>query len=163
MKSSKFYLLAGILAVFSSMTVAQAPVVPSPRQEALLVSADSKLAQNKKLVFDFWREVVDAGQVQLIEKYVADNYIQHNPNIASGRTALVEQIAKNVKQQPVKPQIKAPVVSIVAEGNLVVVSLASEMVDPKDPEKRYTTTWFDMFRIENGKIAEHWDSALKLP
>lgn len=27
--------------------------------------------------------------------------------------------------------------------------------------KKYTTTWFDMFRIEEGKIAEHWDSALK--
>jgi len=33
--------------------------------------------------------------------------------------------------------------------------------DPKGPAKKYTTTWFDMFRIENGKIAEHWDPALK--
>jgi len=33
---------------------------------------------------------------------------------------------------------------------------------PKDPAKKYTTTWFDMFRLESGKIAEHWDPAPKL-
>jgi predicted SnoaL-like aldol condensation-catalyzing enzyme len=35
------------------------------------------------------------------------------------------------------------------------------MADAKDPAKKSTTTWFDMFRIENGKIAEHWDCAPK--
>jgi predicted SnoaL-like aldol condensation-catalyzing enzyme len=48
-------------------------------------------------------------------------------------------------------------------SNLVVVSLVSELPDPADSSKKYTTTWFDMFRIENGKIAEHWDSAVRLP
>ena len=33
--------------------------------------------------------------------------------------------------------------------------------DPKDPAKTYTTTWFDTWRIVNGKADEHWDSALK--
>jgi predicted SnoaL-like aldol condensation-catalyzing enzyme len=41
----------------------------------------------------------------------------------------------------------------------VVVALVSELKD-KDG-KPYTTTWFDMYRISNGKIVEHWDSALK--
>jgi predicted SnoaL-like aldol condensation-catalyzing enzyme len=36
-----------------------------------------------------------------------------------------------------------------------------EAPDPKDPAKKYTTTWFDMFRIQGGKIAEHWDPASK--
>ena len=52
-------------------------------------------------------------------------------------------------------------VAIVAEGDLVVLSFAREGVDPKDATKKYSTTWFDMFRIENGKIAEHWDPAQK--
>jgi predicted SnoaL-like aldol condensation-catalyzing enzyme len=34
-----------------------------------------------------------------------------------------------------------------------------ETADPKDTTRKATTTWFDMFRIENGKIAEHWDCA----
>jgi len=36
-----------------------------------------------------------------------------------------------------------------------------ELPDPKDASKKYTTTGFDMFRIEDGKIAEHWDAAPK--
>jgi predicted SnoaL-like aldol condensation-catalyzing enzyme len=109
---------------------------------------------------DFHRYIGDRGVRTLAD---AENYIQHNPNVATGRRALAEQIARNVKRQAAQAQIKAPVVAIVAEGNLVVVSLVSELPDPADSSKKYTTTWFDMFRIENGKIAEHWDSAVRLP
>ncbi len=49
--------------------------------------------------------------------------------------------------------------SIVAERDLVVFALVREGKD-KDG-KAYTTTWFDMFRIANGKIVEHWDTATK--
>ena len=57
--------------------------------------------------------------------------------------------------------MKAPLVAITAEGDLVILSFVREHADPKDPAQKYTTTWFDMFRIENGKIAEHWDPATK--
>jgi predicted SnoaL-like aldol condensation-catalyzing enzyme len=42
-----------------------------------------------------------------------------------------------------------------------MLSFVREMTDPAEKSKRYTTTWFDLFRIENGKIAEHWDCAQK--
>jgi len=58
--------------------------------------------------------------------------------------------------------IKAPLIAITADGNLVTLVFKQENQEPKDPSKKYTTTWFDMFRIENGKIAEHWDPALKM-
>ncbi|MNL88139.1 hypothetical protein D3C87_2176740 [compost metagenome] len=48
-----------------------------------------------------------------------------------------------------------------ADGDFVVLAFAREVPDPKDATKKYTTTWFDMFRIENGKIAEHWDPDTK--
>ena len=67
----------------------------------------------------------------------------------------------NRKPQPIVDTIKAPVVSIVAENDMVVISFARELPDPKDHTKKYTTTWFDMFRIENGKLAEHWDGATR--
>lgn len=151
------------LALVCAIATAQVKVTPAAHPEAFLNSTDAKLARNKRLVYDFWRDIVDAGRIELIDKYVAENYIQHNPNTPSGRAALVEHIAKTVKRQATQPRIKAPVVSIVAEGDLVVVSLVSELADPANPAKTYTTTWFDMFRIENGKIVEHWDSALHFP
>jgi predicted SnoaL-like aldol condensation-catalyzing enzyme len=48
---------------------------------------------------------------------------------------------------------------MVAERDLVTLALKREYKD-KD-SKPYTTTWFDMFRIANGKIVEHWDTAQK--
>ncbi|MFL6694860.1 MAG: hypothetical protein ACJ8GO_18085, partial [Ramlibacter sp.] len=61
----------------------------------------------------------------------------------------------------IEPRITAPLVAIVAERDLVILSFARENAEPGDAAKKYTTTWFDMFRIEDGKIAEHWDPAVK--
>jgi predicted SnoaL-like aldol condensation-catalyzing enzyme len=41
------------------------------------------------------------------------------------------------------------------------LSFVREYDDPTAKGQKYTTTWFDMFRIDHGKIAEHWDVALK--
>lgn len=140
---------------------AQVAVKPHPDQELLLASPDPKLAANKRLVYDFWREVFEAGHMELAPRYMAESYIQHNPNVATGRAAFIDFFSKLAKAKPIEPRIKAPLVSIVAEGDLVVLSFVRETVDPKDTAKKYTTTWFDMFRIEAGKIAEHWDPAQK--
>jgi predicted SnoaL-like aldol condensation-catalyzing enzyme len=140
---------------------AQVAVVPQANQEQLLASPDARLAANKRLVYNFWREVFEAGHMELAEKYMAEGYIQHNPNVPTGRAAFMEFFSKNVTPHPIESRVKAPLVTIVAEGDLVVLAFAREQADPKDPAAKYTTTWFDMFRIENGKIAEHWDPATK--
>ncbi len=140
---------------------AQLPVVPAADQEVLLASADPKLAANKKLVFDFWREVFEAGHMDLADRYMAESYIQHNPNVPTGRAAFVAFFTQFVKPKAIQPRIAAPLVTMVAEGDLVILSFVRETASPKDATKKSTTTWFDMFRVENGKIAEHWDCAPK--
>jgi predicted SnoaL-like aldol condensation-catalyzing enzyme len=140
---------------------AQVQVQANPNHEQLLASADPKLAANKRLVYDFWREVFEAGHMELAPKYMTESYIQHNPNVPTGRAAFVAFFTKFVKPKPIEVHIKAPLVAVVAEGDLVVLTFAEEAADPKDPTKKYSTSWFDMFRVENGKIAEHWDAAKK--
>jgi len=140
---------------------AQVPVTPQADHTRLLASADARLAANKRLVYDFWREVFEGGHMELIDKYMAEGYIQHNPMVPTGRAAFVELFAKLAPPKPIEPRIKAPLVAIVAEGDLVMLSFVREAADPKEPSQKYTTTWFDMFRIENGKIIEHWDGATK--
>ena len=160
----KAYQIAGTAIVALAISVsgrAQVPVTPTTDQEAQLVSADPKLAANKRLVFDFWREVFEGGHMEFAEKYMAENYIQHNPNVPTGRAAFIEFFTKFRKPKPIETKISAPLVSITAERDLVTLSFVREYPDPKDASKKYTTTWFDMFRIENGKIAEHWDPAVK--
>jgi predicted SnoaL-like aldol condensation-catalyzing enzyme len=140
---------------------AQVPVQGNPNHEQMLASTDPKLAANKRLVYDFWREVFEAAQMERAEVYMAETYIQHNPNVPTGRAAFIELFSKIKKPKPIEPRVAAPLVSITAEGDVVVLAFAREATDPKDAARKYTTTWFDMFRIENGKIAEHWDPAQK--
>ena len=156
-----FLTLSLSCAVAVSTAHAQLPVQARLDHAAMLASPDSRLAANKRLVYDFWREVFEGGHMELAEKYMAESYIQHNPTVATGRAAFVAFFSRIAKPVPIAPAVKAPLVSIVAEGDMVVLSFVRELADPKDPAKKYTTTWFDMFRIENGKVAEHWDGAQK--
>ena len=140
---------------------AQTPPVPAPDQLALLRSPDPKLAANKKLVFDMYRSIVNAGRTDLAEKFFTKGYIQHNPNVASGRDALVEYIKKTRPVRPIPETIGFPVISIMAEGDMVLVASVEYVDDPEKPGTKYTTTHFDLYRIENGLIAEHWDNLQK--
>lgn len=124
-------------------------------QDALLVSSDPQLAANKRLVFDWWREVLAAAHVELADNYMHADYVQHNPNIATGRDGFVQFFSTRPRQE-ISPTI-ANLVTIVAEGDLVVFSFRRLLPDPQDPTKQYTSTWFDMMRVKDGKIAEHWD------
>jgi predicted SnoaL-like aldol condensation-catalyzing enzyme len=154
-------LLASAIA-FSFVAVAAhaaEPVVPTKDQQALLKSSDPQLAANKKLVFDMWRTFLTAHHIDEADKFLAPEYHQHNPNADTG-LAGVKAYFTALKQEPIPvPDTIPGLVSIVAERDLVVVSLVREGKD-KDG-KAYTTTWFDMFRIANGKIVEHWDVAQK--
>ncbi len=143
------------LSAVAAPVSAQLPVTLHADQQALLKSSDPQLAANKKLVFDFWREVFQARNMDLAPKYMAENYMQHNPTVATGRQPFMDFFGR-LERQPVKPTIDN-LVTITAERDLVVLAFRRELPDPKNPGQRYTTTWFDMLRIENGKIAEHWD------
>ena len=91
-------LAVGMHFVIAMPVVAEVPVSASGDHDALLASSDPKLAQNKKLVYDFWREVFEAGQMDRVEQYMDEGYIQHNPSVPTGRAAFVEFFRK-VKAQ----------------------------------------------------------------
>jgi predicted SnoaL-like aldol condensation-catalyzing enzyme len=63
--------------------------------------------------------------------------------------------------RPLTDDIAFPVIAIMAEGDLVTVATVATMDDTENPGQHYATTHFDMFRIENGRIAEHWDNVEK--
>ncbi|CAM3435370.1 nuclear transport factor 2 family protein [Paracidovorax anthurii] len=154
--------LAAAALVLAAMGAgAQVPVLPNPDQDAMLASPDPQLAANKRIVYDFWREVFEGLHMELAPKYLTNEYIQHNPNVPSGRAAFVDFFSKRGQPKAIQPRITGPLVTIVAERDLVTLVFSREYPEPSDPSKKYTTTWFDMFRIEGGKIAEHWDPAVK--
>jgi len=137
------------------------PPTAAPDQQRLLESQDPKLAANKKLVFDMWRAIIQGGHVELAPRYFTKDYIQHNPNVATGRDAMVAYMKATRPVRPIQPTMTFPVVAIMAEGDLVMVATVSYSPDPEVPGHKYAGTHFDLFRIQDGKIAEHWDSVPK--
>jgi predicted SnoaL-like aldol condensation-catalyzing enzyme len=134
------------------------PVTAHADQLSLLTSADPQLAANKRLVFDMWRTVLLAGQVEQAERFLTENYIQHNPTAPTGRAAFQKIFSSFVPRQDSIPDTIPELVTLIAEGDYVVLALVSHYPEPDGSGNTYTSTHFDLFRIENGLIAEHWDS-----
>lgn len=148
------------LASLSCMAHAQVPPVASTNQLSMLKSDNPVLARNKRRVFDFWRIVFEGGHMDRAPEFMTKEYVQHNPNVASGRDAFIATIGKVRQPKPIAARIKAPVVAITADRDIVTVATVRKMRDPKNPDHIYYTTWFDMFRLNaQGLIAEHWDSS----
>lgn len=158
--SHRNVLLGVILIGFTVAAHAQVPPVANPDQLSMLRSDDPIPARNKRLVFDFWRIVFEGGHMDQAPKYMEASYIQHNPNVKSGRAAFIAVIGKARPPKPIAARIKVPVIAITAEGDIVTVSTVRKVRDPRHPRRIYYMTWFDMFRIDDkGLIAEHWDSS----
>lgn len=149
-------LLALLAALWlAGSAVAQLPVEVHRNPSELLASPDAALAANKRLVFDFWREVLQAHDASKAAAYVAPDYVEHDPTLPSGLAALEERIGR-LPPRPVQPAIE-DLVAIVAEDDRVVVATRRELPDLAEEGQTYTTTWFDLFRIRDGKIVAHWN------
>ena len=155
----------GALAAGLAVGAAHAQVEPTwvKDQRALLQSPDPKLAANKKRVFDMWRAIIQGAHTELAPRYFTKDYIQHNPNVGTGRDAMVAYMRQTRPVKPIQPDIAFPVVAMIAEGDKVMVATVSYLPDPTAPGQKYAGTHFDLFRIAGGKIAEHWDSVPKDP
>lgn len=128
-------------------------------QLRLLDARSKPLKDNKGLVFDLWRNVKDAGDTEAAARFIAADHIEHNPNVGSGLSAFTQYYAA-AERQPVQDWIADPIVAIVAEGDLVVMAVMREHPHPHREGDTYTSTWFDMFRIADGRMVEHWDPAI---
>ena len=162
MKISLLVPIVALLGVFARAE-AQAPVTAAPDVDALFHSKDPKLDANKQVAYHIVKDLLEAGHWERANEYLTDRYIQHNPLAASGLAGVVHFFVdvRKVKPTPVPAKMKTKVVAVTAEGDLVTVAYVREYPDPKDPSKSYTTTWFDMWRFQDGKADEHWDPATK--
>jgi len=126
------------------------------------VADPAELEANKQVVLTMMSLLVDPERSDEARQYLTDTYVQHNPNIASGADSIIEWTKSDQAREAresMRPAPGAPV--MVAEGDKVVMMLARDVPDPDDPAKTYRSYWFDMWRIEDGKLAEHWDGAPK--
>lgn len=160
----KTLFLAGFLAfvAVSSPVVAQEPVIAAQNADQLFTSPDPMLNANKQVVYRIMRDLLDAGHWDKAGELLSDEYVQHNPNAKSGRDAVVYYFTQVLKVQPrpIPEKLSMKIVAVMAEGDLVTVLYPRTVKDAQAPGGTYSTTWFDTWRIKDGKAVEHWDPAL---
>lgn len=136
--------------------------------EALAASPDPAVTAKKRLVIEFeaaLARVMMSGKIDeeidaVLERFIADEYIQHDPNIPeNGRAAL----AASFRKLPPGGDTPPPPVSLVVENDLVCLLMQKPMPDPTDPGSTYD--WFipTIFRVQDGKLTEHWGAFQKGP
>ena len=128
-----------------------------PEPLSLLPDTSPDYAANKRLAFDMWRGIVNAGHVELADELLQEGYIQHSPVLPTGRAAFKQIFSTVPRQEQVPALVTPPLVTIFAEGKLVVMAMREELPLP-DGEGTYTSTHFNLFRIEGHRLAEHWHS-----
>jgi predicted SnoaL-like aldol condensation-catalyzing enzyme len=157
-------LLVSATVLFSCAPVfAQTPVVASSNPDALFHDKSPKLDAEKQVAYHIERDLLEANHWDEAHKWITDRYIQHNPMVKSGLAPVVAYFTAMRKPTPIPAHIGIPVVAVVADGDLVIVVTKRTLTDPRDPSKKYTSSWFDMWRIKDGKADEHWDAATIAP
>ena len=146
--------------VAASAGFAQEPVVGVADPESLFTDTNPKLNANKQAALHIMKDLLQCNHWDEADKWLTARYIQHNPNVASGREGVVKFFGTRPRT-PTCDKLATKIVAVVADGDLVTVVIPREHRDPKDPSKTYTTAWFDMWRFVDGKADEHWDPAIK--
>jgi len=112
----------------------------------------------KQVAYHIERDLLQCNQWDEADKWLTERYVQHNPLVASGRAGVVKFFSNRPRAATCE-KLDAPIVAVLADGDLVTVVSVSNRKDSKG--EAYTTTWFDMWRIVDGKADEHWDPMMK--
>jgi len=162
MNVSKFAFACAI-ALLAMVTPARAESI-NPPTKAQMAPMTAQEKKNLDFVLTWWREVIYAGHMELSPKYQAETYIQHNPNINTGRAAFVQYFSsRRPPMNPIPATMPNMPVVMGAKGDFVWLIFETEDKDPRDASKTYHHNSFDVLRLENGKVQEHWDSAQRTP
>jgi len=113
-----------------------------------------KTAENKKLVKNLLNDVFLGANPDKITDYIStEQYDQHNPGVKDGLAGLGEALASLAEAG--MPMVYEKNHINLGEGNFVLS--VSEGIFMKEK-----VSFYDLFRVENGKVVEHWDTIEKL-
>ena len=136
------------------------PATPNPSGRTMLdgaveVTDLAKTADNKTLVRSFVDDILVNGRMEKLTKYYdGDHYVQHNLEIADGLSGLGAAL-KAMAAQGVTMKYDQ-IHMLLGVGNFVLTVSEGTFAGKH-------SAFYDLFRVQNGKIAEHWDTIETIP
>jgi predicted SnoaL-like aldol condensation-catalyzing enzyme len=110
---------------------------------------------NREIVLNFYNAALNEKNPEKARSFLGDIYIQHNPHVPDG----IEPFLKFIRYRRDKyPNARNEVKRVIAEGDLVALHVHSVVI-PGSPGRQIV----DIFRVENGKVVEHWDVIQEIP
>jgi predicted SnoaL-like aldol condensation-catalyzing enzyme len=126
--------------------------LPAP---AALAADARQMEENKKTVAAFYDAVLNQKDFDKASQYLGSHYKQHNPIAADGAEGLKGFIAF-LKEK--FPNNRSEIKRIFADGDYVIVHVHAV----REPGTRGNAI-IDIFRLDNGKVVEHWDAVQPIP
>lgn len=105
--------------------------------------------KNKEVIRKFYQEFFNDHIVESADKYVREDYIQHNPGVDQGREALKTAFGEKFAEHP---DFHLDIKMMIAEKDMVAVYLKNV-----DLQGNTRCRVVDMYRLADGMLAEHWD------
>ncbi|HID93971.1 MAG TPA: hypothetical protein EYP60_07730 [bacterium (Candidatus Stahlbacteria)] len=133
------------------------PNNPNPSGHTMLsgitqVSDLEKTEENRELIRSFISEVLVNNKLERLDHYIdSESYIEHNMYMSDGLESLRQTLTQNQLQRRYET-----VHRVLAEGNFVLCVTEGYL-------NKVHTSFYDLFRIDNGLIVEHWDTVDKVP
>lgn len=115
----------------------------------------SLLQQNKQVVVDYYQTAFDGNPEKAVADHFGDRYIQHNPQAQDGPDAFIGFVHWLRGEYP---QLRLDIKRVIAEGDMVVTH-SQLILTPGEPGRALA----DFFRLEDGKVVEHWDVIQDIP
>jgi predicted SnoaL-like aldol condensation-catalyzing enzyme len=119
--------------------------------------------RNKKVLEDFYEQVFSKHDLTVVDQFMHEDYIQHNPDVAQGKAGFVEFHEAFFRAFP---DSCASINMLVADGDLVFVyntitgtHTGEGFLDHRPTGNKVRYDVVDMFRLRDGKLCEHWDVA----
>jgi predicted SnoaL-like aldol condensation-catalyzing enzyme len=146
MRVSSRYHLPTLLALAAAATFTTVEAAAQSPQQ---------LEANKRVAQEFYDAAINRKDFEAASQYLGSRYTQHNPTAADGAEGL-RSFIDFLKAR--FPNQRGEVKRVIAEGDLVVLHVHSTRGDGT-PGRAIV----DIFRIENGKVVEHWDVIQDIP
>jgi predicted SnoaL-like aldol condensation-catalyzing enzyme len=109
----------------------------------------------REIVLEFYETALNEKDADRAKQYLGDTYIQHNPHVSDGPEGLLRFIRFRRDRYPdARNQVKG----VIADGDLVALHVHSVVV-PGTPGRQIV----DIFRVESGRVVEHWDVVQEIP